>query len=293
MTSSGSQPFTDSPATPTGFLEPTRDRVRRAWTALQDGRLDDAARHLTKLPEGSDGDPAWHSFLKGEVAVHRRAFDEALTAFSEAVSASGAISDGARLAAMAWERIGLMHRRREELDLAAAAHDRAYQLREQHGSAVERWESAHSRAVTAALGGKTDESVEWFRVALACAGDVAEGSNRCLGMTHSSLADVWTTASCGAQAVSSSRAALACWLRDDPGSVEAARAELRLGRVLTRHGESLMESSPESAAGVVDEAIARLTSAKEALLAFGPEAHADALWCADLLDFALRLHAVL
>lgn len=291
MTAAGSQPFTDSPAPPTGFLEPTRERSRLAWAALRDGRLDDAARHIGALSEDADSDPTWHSFLKGELAVQRCVFDEALTALTEAASPREAIPDDVRLAAMAWERIGLLHRRREELDLAADAHERAYQLREQHGSAEERWESAHSRAVTAALGGQTDESVEWFQTALTCAGDIADGSYRCLAATHSSLADLLTTASRGAEAVASARAALACWLRHDPGSADAARAELRLGRVLTKQGESMLEVFPEAAASVLDDAIARLTAAKEALLAFGPTAYADTLWCGDLLDFAMRLHA--
>ncbi len=302
MTPANSQPSIDSARAPAGFLEPSQERARRAFTAMKDQRLDDAARHLDALAGDSESATSWHSFLKGALAAHRYEFNEALVALETAASASDGSRDGARLAAMAWERVGLLHRRREELGRAANAHEQAYKLREQHGSPVERWESAHSRAVTAALGGQADEAVKWFQMALTAAdgiadhaaghGDHPENSpDRCRAETYASLADALTAAARGEEAVAAARSAQACWQGVDLGSVEAARAEARLGRTLVSHAEFVLDVAPETASSALDEAIARLTSTRESLLAFGTIAKADVVWCGDLLDFARRLRA--
>lgn len=285
------QPDAEPAPAPVGFVEPSDERARRVWSALNDHRLDDAQRHLDDTAETGQGDTSWHDFLEGLLCARRQELTAARIAWERLVATTDAGADGQRLRAMAWERLGWLHRRREELGRAIELHQQAFELRAVAGSPLEQWESAQSCAVTSVLRERHDEAIRWFDRAMAIGGAVADErqSYRCRAVTSAAYADLLTNTAPGEASVQTARHALTLWQRYDLGSVDAARAQAHLGRALVRHAEHVLETAPESALAALEQAIENLNAAKEALLAFGPVARADTLRCGDLLDFALRL----
>ena len=95
------------------------------------------------------------------------------------------------------------------------------------------------------------------------------------------------------EAVTAARSGRACWRQHDVGDVSAARADLKLGNALLRQGEALHGRGDPLAQPVLDEALEWLSTAHEALLAYGSTAAGDAQSCLDLKDFGERLRASL
>ena len=91
------------------------------------------------------------------------------------------------------------------------------------------------------------------------------------------------------EAVSAARMACDWWRQHDIGATTAAQADLKLGRVLLKQGETLHGHGDPNAEAILDEAVKWLAAAHGALQAFGPDYAADAQLCLEQQDFARRL----
>jgi len=293
MTGAGSETPDVSVVRPTGAVQPEHERARRALVALQDGRLADARANIEAIGEDTDANRAWKCYLTGRLSARREQVGMALDEFEKCCAIAGDAAGLARLGASAWEHLGVLHRRREEPAHAAHAHDRAYRLRLEVGSAEECWESAHSLALTAGLHDQHNRAVQWFGEALRWTERITDAPDRFRAISLAALAKLELQASHMPQAIDAARQALEAQCRHDRGGVDAVRSELSLGHVLLRAAEPLLAADPGSASDMLRESLERLQSARDGLLAFGLEADPDTRWCDELLDFAARLEAEL
>lgn len=287
---------------PTGTLQPSSERALRALRALDTGRYRDAAAHIDAGTDVSPLEAAWRLFLRGALAVEQghlaaavplleAAADDAHAAAADCTSNSD--SGAMRLVALALEKAGWVYRHQERPNEAYKAHMRAYDVRSRHGSFEEQWESARSLGLAADLRGDSVDAQHWYRSAAAIGASAADAPELRQAVAWTNLSASLTTGGLHGQAIEAARTAQQWWHRHDIGGFAAARAELNLGYALLRQGESAHGSNPHGAREALDEAIERLTSSREALLAFGPEGIADARWSAEQLDFARRLRDTL
>lgn len=293
MSGGDTEPTDASVVRPTGFVQPEHDRARRALVALQDERLADAETNITAIGDDTDANRAWACYLTGRLAARREQVGAAIEQFQTCCAVTREQFELSRLEAASWECLGVLHRRREESVQAAEAHDRAYRLRLEVGSAEECWESAHSLALTEGLRGRRDQADQWFGEALRWAQQIPDGPDRYRAMSLAARAELELQAARMPQAVQAARQALDAQCRYNRGGVDAVRAELSLGHVLLRAAESLLATDPAGASDMLDEARERLQSARDGLLAFGLNADPDSRWCDELLDFAGRLRVEL
>lgn len=209
-------------------------------------------------------------------------------------SAESAFStDALRLAAMGFERIGQVRRRQDRPQAATRAHQAAYALRWDHGSFEETWESALSLGIDAELAGDHNAAQKWYRSAVKIGAKATHHPNQKQAEAWTRLADLLRKMGSHADAVEAARTARDCWRKHDLGSVDAARADLHLGRALMALGESLHGQDPSASRTALCEALVWLTSAGESLQAFGPATTPDVQWCADQIDFTNRLLSAL
>ena len=283
---------------PKGIIRFEDEPGDRAARALEAGRLRDAERNINAMPEVSPMDRACKTLLGGMLAVARSDFSTAEQLLSEAASAAPVASlngrtepdaTSLRLAARALQELGLVYRRRDLPEKAYRAHLSAYHLRNEHGSFEEVWETALSLGIDADLAGRYEDGQTWHRLAIEAGAKAAE-------QPEQKQAAGWTylSASLGQcqkhdAAVDAARTAREWWHRHDLGAVTAAQADMKLGSALLKLGESLHETEPDHARPALEEALQWLTSAAEALEAFGPNYAADVRWCLEQKDFAQRL----
>jgi len=247
---------------PVGFPAPPDPRLVRALRALDERRIKDAQNLVKSVQDEPDAARlAWTTLLSGLIALERPDLASAGTSFAlaafraiqEPVSSPEEKRDRYRLAAWAFEKLGLIYRRQDHLEHAYELHLEAYHLRGVHGSFDELWETAVSLGLDAHLAawGHHDDAVD------------------------------------------AARRAVDLWRVHDPAATTVAKAEMNLGYALLKQGESLHDIDAEHAAVVLRRAIEGLDAALEALRAFGAETAADAQWCNEQLDFARRLRAAL
>jgi len=198
-----------------------------------------------------------------------------------------------RLAARALEKAGWLYRHQDRPDRAYHSHLSAYHIRNEHGSFEETWETATSLGHDADLAGKHADCQSWHRIAIQAAARAAEEPERRQAISFTNLSLSLIKSNLHEDAVAAARTARHWWHKHDMGSSAAARADLILGHALLRHGERLCEAGNTNAQAVLDDAMQLLTSAREALSAFGDDTSADVRWCDEQTDFAQRLRSSL
>lgn len=298
MTTSGIDNQDVNDARPTGFVRPTHELALRAVAALEKDRVAHAEKHIESMPDLPTIDRAWKYYLRGRVAIQQMEFDTAeqlllqasSLAFIDGLGKEGALDPGAlRLAACALHHVGWIYRRQDRADEAYRAHLAAYHFRELHGSSDEMWETAIELGLDADLAQRYDDARRWHRIAIDAAEKASEEPARKQAIAWTNLASSFTESGNHDEAVVAARTARDWWRKHDIGAVAAARADLKLGSALLRQGEALHENTDERAKPVLEEAIECLTTAGEALSAFGPDHAADVQSCLELKDFAERL----
>jgi tetratricopeptide (TPR) repeat protein len=208
-------------------------------------------------------------------------------------SPSGSRGAAARLEAVAWHELGVIHRRQDRTLEAIECHRRAHRLRAQHGSGIEQWESACELGLDELVTGRFRDAADRFRDAMKQADQLAEGRDMLLAITWSHLCEVSSSESSFDEAIHAARQSRRHWYMHDPASPAVPCADWKLARVLLSSCESMVDSPDCESAARMDEAVALLESACESLAAFGGESAADAQTCADQLEFAVRLRAML
>lgn len=293
----------DSPAThPVGFLVPTDEFARRAVKAIDEGRWDDALANVVKIGDRSIELKSWKSYLGGVIAARRRQFVEAeahlFSAAGMAMSLAVAGEDDGstsafRLAANAYQELGNLHRRQDHAHSAIELHLAAYRLRSLHGSHDECWETVSSLGLDAYVSRHFEDAIHWYRSAVQRAGALeVDGAER-MATSLTDLANSLAEAKQWIEAVKTATSALETYQSLNGGSAACAMVEARLGHILCCFGANLLEKSPETAGKKLDRAIQHLTSASEALEAFGAEHVQSTRETRDRLDFARRLRSSL
>jgi tetratricopeptide (TPR) repeat protein len=279
-------------------VAPGDDDARRALRAIEEDRLADADRIVERMASAGDDDATWKFLVEGMIAAAKGDFARAEPRLWQ--SATWALlanredpTDARRLAARALEKIGWIHRRRDRAAEAEPIHRRALQIREQHGSFEERWESTMSLGFAADLARRADDALEWFRRAVELGSKCAEQPERKQALAWNAIGVTLIEASRFDEATGACRKACDAWRTRDAGSLDTAQADAKLAHALLKRAESIHGDDPAETARLLDEAIARLTETQETLLAFGPPAAPDAHWTAEQLDFANRLRALL
>jgi tetratricopeptide (TPR) repeat protein len=289
-------------------IRPTHERAIRALKALDEGRWLDARKNADALPDAPIAELAWKTHLHGRVHLALNELQAAETALERAaalamewggVSGStgqrtavgtraldGTSGEAARLAAEALEHLGRGLRRGEHGRRAIRAHWAAYELRREHGSTLEQWESAHSLAIDHALGGELVESKCWYERAI----DHAQSADfECHAKSLIGLASIHLALGDPLAATRTARTACDVWRRNAAGSAERFLTEKQLGLCTLRQAEAAFEADPRQAGSLLVEAAAILNAAQQELVAFGAETSGQARECAELLDFVRRL----
>jgi len=272
---------------PIGFLWPEHERMRRALKALSDGRLDDVQPNIDAVSDEDDPTRAWSHLLTGRLLARRHQAADALGQFERCVAACGDVENSARLRAAAWEDVGVLRRRREELAAAREAHEEAYALRCEHGSLEECWSSAHEVALTAVIADQLDDAEAWCRKALNHADQIEQAADLYRARSFDLLAEIASRSNHPQPAVGFARHALECYTQHDPGSLETAKAEASLVRLLVTAAEAALGSDQAVVTKSLDEAHQRAPAVEQSLRAFG--ADTDAGRVHDLIDFIQRL----
>ncbi len=294
MTTAEIHPVLEATKRPTGWVEPEPERARLALVALRDGRIEDAARHAQAAPVATALDQAWESLLGGLVAVARGELRNAESHLLKAstlacVSALGADESNQieawRLAGRTLHHLGWVYRRQDRLAEASHTHLAAHRLRDKYGSLDEIWETAIELGLDYDLARNYEEGCRWHRIALQAASE----SDRMQAVAWSYLAASCTDDGRHDEGVSAARSARDSWRAHDIGAVTAAQADVKLGAALLKQGEVLCDGVDEMARAVLTEAVEWLTTARDALLAFGGEHSKDARRCDEQIDFARRL----
>jgi tetratricopeptide (TPR) repeat protein len=282
---------------PRGFLRPEGKREALAVKALAEDRLEDAAKHISALPEHPARTRAWKLYLDGLLRLKTRDFDGAESALLQSASVAWvwALSEEElesptpfRLAALALEKAGVVQRREERAAEAASTHAAAYRLRVQHGSVEEQWESALSQGTAHSVAKNYPAAMQWQTRALDFAGRSQDGRHEMLALTHAQLAITSREMGQLGEAVVAARQSLDHWRNHDLAAVTVAEGEFRLGDLLAARGEQQMAVESD-AMPALTESIERLRSAADSLAAFGGEHDKMARLCQARLDFAQRL----
>lgn len=287
-----------SQGTPSPRVWPTHERALRAFKALDEGRIADALTNAEAIADGSLADSAWKCYLIGRVQLEQGELESARKSLERSAALAlqlaketpDSAGDAMRLAGESFEQLGRAHRRGEQIEQARRAHEAAYGLRCEHGSAIEQWESAESSALDYLLAVNHSRAEEWCDRALTHA-ELAGGA--CSAKSRGLLAVVLLKQQRFADAVKEARTAVQCWRQVASGDRRAFLAQKQLGVCLLRQAESLFEGESTGAVEILSEGIELLDSTHRELSAFGDDSVDDARECGDLLDFSRRLRASL
>lgn len=286
----------------TGWLQPDHEHAVQAITALNQQRYSDALNHIKEIPETPILQRAWKMYLLGRSHLAQSQLGDAESSLLQAAAMAFIEGMGTdqmsqsrelRLCACALHHAGKVLRRRDRPDDAWQTHMSAYQLREQHGSPDELWETAMELGLDADLARRYEDAHIWFRKAIEFAEctDLDSQQKRAMVWTHLSN----SLAQCDKfdETVDAARSAHECWVDHDASDVTVAQADLTLGSALLKFAAYLYEQSDQRVESVLDEAMNCLNVARESLLAFGPDHAADVHWCEQQQQFAEKLHSTL
>ncbi|MGB2988008.1 MAG: hypothetical protein WBE26_19235 [Phycisphaerae bacterium] len=300
--------MTDTPAEneirtdlrPTGLLQPENKRALSALIALGEKRIADAEKHAAAIPDSPMIDRAWKLLLRGLLLVGRLDLNEAELCLLQACSLAfihgrqgenEVDSDALRLCARALHHIGWIYRRQDRPDDAYRTHMTAHRLREQYGSFEELWETAIELGLDADVARRHEDARRWQRAAIAAAERASIEPARKRAIAWTDLATSFAESGEHDEAVAAAGTARDWWREHDIGAAEAALADLTLATALLKQGEALHERNDERTRPVLTEAVKWLTTARNALLAFGQAHTADAEQAREQKDFAERLLA--
>lgn len=295
---------------PDGFLEPPSEWAARTLDALKHSDPneakrwdpDEAKRWLEDVPDTKDEHGVWKIYLRGLLAIERRAFAEAESLLQEAatvapnwagMSERGPSEKAMRLAATVLQKLGWVCRRQDRADEAYEWHLKAYFARDEHGSAEECWESAVSLGFDADVARKHEQAKRWYEIAVGHADAAAEEPLRKKAVALANLASSLIESEQFAEAVEAARSAREAWHAHDRGAVTTAQADMKLGYALLKLGEHQFDAQPKEARTTLAEAIRWLAVARESLEAFGHAHAADIAWNVEQTDFAHRILASL
>lgn len=284
---------------PVSVVQPADADLQRALRAIEEDRLNDARGFALRCRDNSQLGRVWQKLVMGMLEIKTPNLPRAEALLQMAVSGGCTATIGHdsaedstfRLTALALEQLGVVYRREDRLEEAADAHEAAQRVRDQHGSWEELWETAQSLAVVADLARDYDKAQRWHRRAIELGTLCTEESERKQAITYNHLSRSLIESGAYVEAVLSARDSCVHWRQHDLGALAAAKADLTLGYAMLRQGESLHDHDAGEAASALDSALETLRTAREALLAFGPDAAADAEWCGEQIDFAERLRA--
>jgi len=286
----------------TGWLQPDHEHAVLAITALNQQRYSDALNHIKEIPETPILQRAWKMFLLGRVHMAQSQLGDAESSLLQAAAMAfieGMSTDQMspsrelRLCAGALHHAGKVLRRRDRPDDAWQTHKSAYQLREQHGSPDELWETATELGLDADLARRYEDAHIWFRKALEFADRADQDSQKKRAMVWTHLSNSFAQCDKFDEAVDAARSAHECWVDHDASDVSVAQADLTLGSALLKFAAYLYEQSDSRVESVLDEAMNSLNVARESLLAFGPDHAADVHWCEEQQQFAEKLQSTL
>lgn len=302
MKAIGAHPRLAEGSRPTASIEPEHHGAKLALAALRDRRIEDAARHFQAAPTATALDRAWKSLLGGLVAIARGELKAAESHLLEASTFACVVALSAdelsqmeawRLAGRVLHHLGWVYRRQDRLAEASQTHLAAHRLRDDCGSFDEIWETAIELGLDYDIARNFKEGCRWHRVALQAAKQAASQSDRKQAAAWSYLAASCTDNGRHEEGVSAARSARECWQAHDIGAVTAAQADVKLGAALLKQGEMLCDRADELTGTVLTEAVEWLTTARDAVLAFGGEHTEEAKRCDEQIDFARRLLATL
>jgi tetratricopeptide (TPR) repeat protein len=284
-----------------GHVQPIHERALRAMKALGEHRLEDARKNLDALHTSEPADRAWRHHLLGQLAMAQGNLDVAEKLFQSAAGLAlqwglgqdPPLTDALRLTTDAFTHLGRAHRRKDRLDQAIQAHRAGYQLRCEHGSEEERWESASELGLDHHLAGKFDDAIRWYEQAMDHALRTVENPLRRQAESRGRIAHALLSGGRFEEAATAARAARELWRRHDPGGLAAFRAELHLATALLAQAREQFEVDPAKVRTLAEEAVEQLTVARDELAAFGRDAASDVRACDDQLDFAARLRAAI
>lgn len=291
--------MSETPASPFApRIRPTHERAIRAVKALDEARPLDARKNAEALPDEPISERAWKILLLGRTHLElgelhdaqmqlERAAGLALQWSCQDADTGGVVIDALRLAGEAFEHLGRALRRSEKMAKALRAHETAYQLRREHGSPLEQWESADSLATDHAINRDYAPAKSWCEKAI----ELARAAGfECHVKSLHVQANLFLLLDDPESAVDAARSTGELWRTHRPGSVERFLADRQLGICLLRHAETQMGEA-HSAVVSLDEATVLLTATQRELSAFGTEYNDDAKSCAELLDLARRLRS--
>lgn len=288
-------------------LSPRTERQRAILRAIEEGRLDDAARRLdardfVRYETDSPLDlshHAWEVMLRGYHALRsgqtKQAvaflFQSAATAGAAAISRSAAgtaerEAGSAELAALANLLAGRALRRQERVLEAEIAHQCAAQIAAKLGLTAALWAARVELAQDAALASDSAQVETRFAHALQATDDPARKAH-----TLTLRAKYLAGASDPGRAGAAARESASAWRAIDAGSIESFRAARLLGEALLSAGECSLGDPKAGAAELIREATTHLQSAREGLEPFGAETDSDLREIDDLLAVAERISA--
>lgn len=291
---------------PLGLIEPSSDTTARAHRALSrllagDERIlkEDVARKISDLPDDTPLNGAWKRFLKGKLAWHQVRLTEAQTCLVEASSLAFAASllitndestiEPIRLAATAMHLAGTTYRRLEQFDQAVRMHTIAHDLRDRFGSYEEIWETTLEIGLDEGLAGNHERAETWFRTAIEAAKTCQQNPVQKQAIAWDHLTACFDRMGCYEEAIEAARMARKLYGEHEPGHVDVPLADARIGTLLLKEGSKRLETGGDSNNSVLDESILLLTSARDALLAFGQQHSPQQKRCEEQIDFAQRL----
>lgn len=290
---------TDRPA---GYVLPGDEIAQRAIAALDEHRYPDVDLLLAEIPRETPIQRAWGLYLDARLGIDRTEFEDATAFLTESAvlaltSAHGyedvVDGDAMRLAALVFQKLGWIRRRRDDPDHAYRTHRAAMALREAHGSIEEMWETAVSLGIDADLGRRFAEGRRWHRRAIDLGSESSKEPDKKRGIALTNLAASLTDSGDHTAAVEAAQRAREAWTAHDVSGVAVPKADMNLGFALLKQGEALHDTDRATAATALTNARSLLGDAREALTAFGGDYAADARWCDEQIDFAERLMATL
>jgi tetratricopeptide (TPR) repeat protein len=287
----------ESPARPIGRVQPKHDRALRAVKALQEDRLDDAQNNVDAIPTDHPAPSAWKLYLQGRITFTLGEIASARNYFAQAAALALQRDPGGefpevdlcRLAGESLTHLGRAYRRAEQLDQAIRAHEASFQLRREHGSLEEQWESAADLGLDYDLARRFADAATWYERAQVLARRSSEAPLRKQAETTERLCATLLALQRFDEAEQAGRLAHALWREHDPGCIEVFRSEFQIGHALLAHAQALFDADPTGVWRLLEGAVESLTLARRELIAFGAEGAEDARSCEEQLDFAQRL----
>jgi len=270
--------------------------------ALRRKDFTEAARRLNAWHPIAPLDRAWRLALSGETALAQKELVPASIALCQAFTQATIQSADAnepdvatarRLAARALLDLGRVYRRQDRFDDASRTHRAAAEAIEQFGSAEESWQIQRELGLDASVAQEFESAAHHLQLALTTVAQCVESPKLKRAVCLTNLARVALAQSRWEEAVENARGAWIAWQAVDASTPTVPIAEILVGTALLRHGEALIEPDPQSAHELLTAATQSLTSAQQALRAFGPEHAPDVELCDQQIDFAQRLRASL